>query len=160
MAIFDSTQYANQVAIPPVLDSANKSYGKLRFQEITFTKVGAGADGDDIRLIKLPPGRVTLLGGKLSFLRFSAFGASRVWKLGYLAYKNKLGVDVAQSLSAIQSAVDISAAVETHLLLAAQAAFGSITFESLSGVTLIGEVTGGTIPDGATIGGGLVYSVE
>lgn len=159
MAIFDSVQYANQVATPPVLDSSNESYGKLRHQAIDFTKSGAGADGDDIRIFKLPPGRVTLIGPN-SYLRFSAFGASRVWKLGWLAYTNRSGVAVAANLSGLQSAVDISAAVETRLMPAAVKANGRMTFDSLSGVTLIGEVTGGTIPDAATILGALQFAVE
>lgn len=159
MATFNSTQYANQIAIPPVLDRADQSYGKVRFQKIDYTQINAGADGDEVNIIKLPPGRVTLI-GPLSYLRFSALGASRVWKLGWLSYKDRQGNVVAASLSGIQSGVDVSAAVQTNLAPAAVDADGLITFDSLGGVVLQGEVTGGTIPAAATILGGLMYTVE
>lgn len=159
MTVFNSLQYAAQIAIPPVIDQAYNSYGKLRMQKINYTQLATGTDGDELNLIKLPPGRVSLIGG-LSYLRFSAWTASTVIKVGWLAYKDPFGVDVAASLSGIIASQSIATAAQVMLSPITVDADGVILFESLGGVVLQAEITGAAPLAAAVLNGVFVYAVE
>lgn len=55
MASTNSPEYANSVAVPPVLQAPGKWYGKLRMFEAVIT-LASQASGDDISLFVLPQG--------------------------------------------------------------------------------------------------------
>jgi hypothetical protein len=154
----NSTEYGNQIAKPVVKADVAVAYGKLRFLQVTFTQGAAAGDaGSSVGLIKLPAGKVALLGW-LSHFDISAFGASRVLDVGWDAYKDKSGTAVVADDNGLDDNLDVSSA--------SAVAIGSIiggdvkVFESLNGVVLRATVAGGTIPAGATIKGGVVISVE
>lgn len=153
----NSTQYANQIAVPPVYMEAEQFYGKLRVFKFNHTQSGAGDATSTVNFVKLPPGKVMLCAAQ-SNVKFSAFGASRTFSIGYAAYKLQDGTAQAASAAAITSAADVSAAVS--LTPGAALADGTLTFTSRAGVVLQGTVAGGTIPDAATIQGTWVVAVE
>jgi hypothetical protein len=153
----NSTQYGNQIAIPPVYMEAEQFYGKLRVLKFNFTQAGAGSAASVAQLLRLPAGKVMLCAGQ-SQIKTSAFGASRTLSLGYAAYKLQDGTTQAASAAAISSAVDVSAAIAWTP--GAALADGTLTFTSRAGVLLIATVAGGTIPDLATIQGTYVIAVE
>ena len=106
----------------------------------------AGDSGTTISLGKLPAGRIRVLPEGIR-LQCSAFGASRVLKLGHRAYAKELGAVEAEDDDAFGAAVDVSAAAIKVGTLA------TLTFDMFSrtGVDLFGTVTGGTVPIGATL---------
>ncbi len=153
----NSTQYANQIAIPPVIMEAGVNYGKLRVSQFNFTQDTEGSAASVARLYRLPAGKVTLYCGQ-SQIKTSAFGASRVLDIGYAQYIDQGGDTVAASAAAINNDIDVSGAATT--VPGAALADGTITFTSRAGVVLMATVAGGTIPDDATIQGTWVYAVE
>ena len=153
----NSTQYGNQIAIPPVIMEAEQHYGKLRVVKYNFTQSGAGDATSVQRLYKLPAGKIMLCCDQ-SRVHNSAFGASRTLSIGYAAYQAQDGSAVAASAAALSSAVDVSGA--SSFIPGAVLADGTITFTSRGGVLLQSTVAGGTIPDAATIQGTWVFAVE
>lgn len=157
MTTQNSTQYANQIAIPPVIMEANQFYGKLRVMKFNFTQSGAGSAASIARLIRLPAGKVMLLALN-SRVKTSAMGTGRTMHLGYAQYRLQDGTIQTASNAAINSAVDVAAAATTTP--GAALADGTITFISRGGVILIATINVGTIPDTATIQGTWVFAVE
>jgi len=141
------------------------SYAKLR--ELYF-KIVNGAVALDatstVELGELPPGAVRVF-PHLGKLVSSAFGASRVLKIGHHAYRsspsaNPVGTpDIAEDDDAFSTGLDISANAAI-----ANAWGPALTvkydFYSTGGIKLFGTVTGGTIPAAATLEGVLLYAVE
>lgn len=153
----NSTQYANQIAVPPVIMEAGVNYGKLRVAQFNFTQSGVGSAASVARLYRLPAGKVTLYCGQ-SQVKTSAMGASRVLDIGYAQYIGQTGTTVSAAAAAINNDIDVENAATT--VPGAVLADGTITFTSRAGVVLIATVAGGTIPDAATIQGTWVYAVE
>lgn len=164
VTVENSLEYANQIARPPVTMESNTVYGKLRLYNFHFTQGAAAGDATSTqRLIKLPAGKVRLI-GPLSYVIPSAFGAARVLDIGWEAYRDKLGVAVAASANGVNDDIDVSAAVLARLGVTAagvpKLADGTKLFESSAGVVLFSTVAGGTIPAGATLQGVLTIAVE
>lgn len=127
-----------------------EDHGKLRFQYAYFKNL-SGAAGDatsTVELVKLPPGRVRLV-PHLARLRSSAFGASRVLKIGHRAYsKGSMSDLIAEDDDAFSSALDISAAAAVANSLGTQLKYD---LYSVAGITVFATVTGGTIPTDAEL---------
>lgn len=155
-----SAEYTNMTAKPPVLADAAVSYGKLRLLQFTFTQGAAAGDaGSSAALVKLPAGKVALIGA-LSRIECSAFGAARTLDIGWDAYKDKNGTAVVADDNGLTDNLDVSAAAAADLTQLAVLGGGIKVFESLNGVVLRATVAGGTIPIAATLKGYVVVSVE
>ena len=153
-----STEYENQTSVNPDFTEANVSTGKVRIQQITFTQDGAGDATSTVDLIKLPAGKVTLVGA-LSKLDVSAFGASRTLDVGWGAYTKADGTGVDADPDGLDDGLDVAAA--SQISLGSELLNGGVkVFDNRKGVKLLGTVAGGTIPDGATIKGFIAYVVE
>lgn len=136
------------------------SFGKLR--ELYFKIVNgavAGDDGSVAELGWLPPGAVRLL-PKLTHLRCTAFGASRVLKIGHRKYFFGDGASdfVAEDDDAFSSAIDISGA--TADVTNPFGATVKYDIYSKTGVRLFGTVTDGTFPANAELEGYIAYAYE
>lgn len=153
-----STQITNGEAKPPVMLEPRDSHGRLRVAKFDFTQGAAAGDATSTAdLVKLPPGKIRVL-GSLSKICFSAFGAARTLDVGYTAHTDSNGTTVVAAAAAFCSAVDVSAAGSAVLDEAiAAGADTTATFDSRSGVTLQAKVAGGTIPAAATLKGYIVY---
>lgn len=153
---FLSIQMADGFAnIPP------DYHAKLRMMKFELAAVTVAGDANStVDLCMLPPGRVKILPW-LSRIKVSAMGASRLLDLGHRAYSAlatpPAGNEVAEDLDALIADLDVSSAV-------ALSAWSSTVVEwdmySRSGVMLSVQVTGGTIPIGATIEGFCAYLYE
>jgi len=133
--------------------------GRKRVAEFTYTAPSAHDAGSDVVLARLPANRMKILGTE-SYLKTSAFGSSRVGKIGYLAYTDLDGEAVVADDDALASALDLSSAATNTLHNAIALADTSLTIESQGGVDINLTVTGGTIPSGATIKGYITYIVD
>lgn len=124
-------------------------HGKLRFAYGKVTQSGAGDATSTWEIAKLPPGRVRIL-PHLSRYKVSALGASRVMDIGHRAYYAASFTDTvaeAEDDNAFADNIDVSGA--THATWPTTAGL-KFDMYSREGVTIYANVTGGTIPDGAT----------
>lgn len=159
MTIQNSTQYANQIAIPPVIMEANVFLGKLRVIKYNFTQAtGTGSIGSTARLVKLPAGKVMLCAGQ-SQCKVAGLTTAATIDLGYAAYMNQDGVTVTADVDAITDGQAVLAAGTTFIPGAALAD-GTLTFTSRAGVVLIATTGGATMPVAATIQGTWVFAIE
>lgn len=118
---------------------------------VPFETTQTDADGDansTLELVKVPSGTRVIM--PLTYVTYSAFGASRVLSFGHRAYTDKDGSTVAEDLTDFGTALDVSAA-GTSALTALTSALNSRLFEG--DVVLVAQCTGGTIPQNATLNG-------
>lgn len=155
------TVYSNQVTsldaktILPTRDLT----GRKRVAYFSYTAPSAHADGSDVVLVRLPANRIRILGTE-SYLKTSAFGASRVGKVGTLGYTDLDGDAAVADDDALASALNLAAAATNTLAGNIALADVALTVESQSGVDINLTVTGGTIPSDATIKGYITYIVD
>lgn len=135
------------------------SFGKLRF--LYFKCVNTLGDGDAGSIVEfgwLPPGAVRILPA-FARLRCTAFGASRVLKIGHRKYMTAdESADVAEDDDAFSSGLDISAALAS----VASPMGATIKYDvySKQAIRLFGTVTGGTYPNNAELEGYVGYLYE
>lgn len=86
MAVQNSTQVANLVAVPKVELSVKQRDGRVRIARFDFTQSGAGSAADEGNLCDLPAGARILAG--LSYLRNSASVGTQTLSLGTRAHRN------------------------------------------------------------------------
>ena len=147
----NTTQYANTIASPKVL---NPRPGMVFFQSFDHTQSGAGDDGSTVTVFQIEAG--SRLYTHLSTIKFSAFGASRVLKFGWLAYTDPDGTAVSADDDGLFAALDVSSAgykrmIEAPTVGAGLDANGTRLFKSTA--TLVLTCTGGTWPASAAISG-------
>jgi hypothetical protein len=133
--------------------------GRKRVAEFTYTAPSAHDAGSDVVLVRLPANRMKILGTE-SYLKTSAFGASRLGKVGYLAYTDLDGDAVVADDDSLAVSLDLSSAATNTLAGNIALADVSLLIESQGGVDINLTVTGGTIPSGATIKGYITYVVD
>jgi hypothetical protein len=151
----NSDLMANVVLSPPAFNAPSKSKGRLVCEAFSFTQVGIGDINSTIRICQLPQ-KARLL-ADLCFFRFSAFGAARLLSFGYEAYSKPDGSVVAASMTALGSALDVATASRGTLAATPTAPTNDTEFEGSP--VIVAQCTGGTIPDGATFKGIMVYSL-
>ena len=158
MTTTNSTQYANGVAVPPVMNDANLHNGKLRFFEFDYTQDGAGVAGDDVRIVKLPAGKVRVV-LPMCRIAWSTMGASRTMDMGWEAYTDSDNAAVAADPNGLDDGVDVSAAGSVNPSGTVGGA-ETYLFDSMDGVVLTLQINDGTIPNAATLKGYIVAVVE
>lgn len=110
-----------------------------------FTQGAAAGDATStMDLLYLPAGKYRIV-GRNSYIRFSAFGASRTLSVGHTGYTTHEGTPVGASANVFASAVDVSAAGSAALL-------ADTLIDTRVPVKVQASVAGGTIPAAATIG--------
>ena len=118
---------------------------------VTFshTQQVVGDANSVIVLFRTPTGRSRFLSFQ-SWFRHSAWGTARLVSLGWLAYVDEYGATQAQNLTAIASALDLAASGTKHVGLNITGG-QSFLFETPRWIAA--QVTGGTVPVGATLSG-------
>lgn len=168
MAITDesSAQIAAVAATPPVFIPSTDRGGRLRFSRFDFTQSEQGDDGSRVRLIALPAGNLRLVMGQ-SLISHSAFGASRVASVGWLAHTHPSNLTaqsqpevIAADPDGLSSAQDISGGGSFSFTPTGGGGEETRLFESKHGVVLTLTVTGGTIPAGAALSGYFCYVMD
>lgn len=143
---------------PETRGNVKENHSKVRFAHFNLDAVAVAGDANTtIELCKLPPGPVRVI-PELSRVKNSAFGASRVLKIGHRAYQNRDNPSLAQIAEdddAFGSALDMATATT-------QKVGSAVKFDvySKEGITVFATVTGGTIPVGATLDGFIAYTYE
>ncbi|HWT40386.1 MAG TPA: hypothetical protein VN081_03930 [Dongiaceae bacterium] len=126
--------------------------GQIKAKPFTYTNnTGAAiAAGSYIELCSVGPCRIL----PNSSVSTSALGAARVLNLGLQEYTDRNGAVTAQAAANLLSALDVSAAV-TQKLLGSDANSATIGagLDVTGPTAVLAQVTGGTIPAGATING-------
>lgn len=153
-----STQYADYVANPTVKVKGSDWGAKLRtsYAKLTFTAAGfTTAAAGDIKLIKLPPGRVRLYAG-LSWLQCPQGTATSDLDVGWAAYTNQAGEAVAASGAGIANSLDVGgAAINEDLNSVAQ----YFEFDSQSGVDIVCSFDTANSPASGDLVMSLVYAI-
>lgn len=146
---------------PQSFTSTRELSGRLRVATFEYTNATGGTieDGSTVNLVKLPKNRVKVI-GTLSQVKTSALGGSRVLKAGFRAFTKLDGSDQNADDDALCAALDVAAAGVHTLSNLIATAGTALQLESQDGVTLFATVTGGTVPNGATIKGQIVYVVD
>jgi hypothetical protein len=150
MATFNSTEYGNTVAIPPVMNDACDEHGRVRVASFTYTQSGAGTAGDNVLLTTLPGGTLRVLQVSVTY---SAFGASRTLKIGHTGYTSIANAAVAASTTAFLASTSIASAGTTTTDITTK-------WTSREGMAISGLVEGGTLPDAATLTGYVLYTID
>lgn len=137
-------------------------HGKFRVQYFKYENLTGGtlADGTEIDLFDLPPGRVRVF-PKLSSYRTTALGAARVLDIGHRAYYPSYNPGTAEieDDDAFVANKDVSAAVSDAAFDGGQTKIKFDLF-SRNGVRVYATVDGGTIPANGIIEGYMVYVYE
>lgn len=153
-----SAQLALTGADPRRPNPVHEWAGRLRLALFDFTQAGAGDAGSIAELVKLPAGHVRLI-LPLSRIGFSAMGSARTMDLGWAAYADHDGNPVAADPDGLDAGVDVASAGSVN----PSGTVGggeTVLFEAREGLVITARVTGGTIPDGATLKGYFVYVVD
>lgn len=146
------------LGVPTSRINVHQWMGRVRIMHFTFTQGAAAGDANSIaRLVKLPAGKVRVLGG-MSKIYFSAFGASRVLDVGYDAYVDDNGDDVSADLDALANNINVASAGDSDI--DNNTADGTLLLESREGVEIQAQVAGGTIPAAATLKGYIAFVVD
>lgn len=153
---FKSTELGDEYRGSPIND-----HSKVRLQYFNLPAVTVAGDANStIDLCDLPPGAIRVI-PELSRILPSAYGASRVMKIGHRAYQkadaymNAGATDEAEDDDAFGSAIDVATAVNRNVGTSL-----GYSMSSKSGIRVFATVTGGTIPIGGTLKGFLAYTYE
>lgn len=125
--------------------------GEVRLAYFSHTQDGAGDADSTVELIKLPAGRVRVI-GHLSRVETSAFGSSRTLAIGHAAAAAVGGEAIAADDAAFAAATSVASA-------GGFACTGMPLIETEGGIRVLATVAGGTIPDSATVEGAIAYMV-
>lgn len=152
-----STQLALRATLPlnaiEVVDRA-----KLRIERIDFKQNGAGAIGSTIDLVGFGPGHIRII-PVLSWLSWSAYGASCTLSVGHTGYTKLDGTVVAAAPAAIEDTLNVASAGFAYLGVGTNAAAnaGGLEIESKGSLLLQAVIAGAAIPDQATLAGWIAY---
>jgi hypothetical protein len=147
----NSTQVGRSLSVPPEMNDAQEDGGRARIKAFDFTQGAAAGDANSVQVLaKMPAGKVRVL---RAVLVCSAFGASRVLSLGHGAYKNASNATVVRDEDKFAASIDVSGA-------ATKTAEINTVIDNRGGFLFLAQVTGGTIPAGATLNGYVEYVVD
>lgn len=153
-----STQYTTQQVSGGTLNPDERD-GRLRSAYFIHDQSGAGDAGSIVYTVKLPPGRVRLI-GKLCNVYVNWTTASATMDVGWLAYTGMDGTAVAASADGLDDGLDVDAAGNKNLCSALAATGYTKLFESSTGVTITFKSASTAIASGDDLAGTLVYVVD
>tara|TARA_R100001377_G_scaffold85297_1_gene71370 strand:- start:1048 stop:1539 length:492 start_codon:yes stop_codon:yes gene_type:complete len=138
VTVQNSVQITNEIATPVVKSETTTKTGKLRFAFFTHDQVGAGDANSTVALVKLPAGRVRLIGG-LSRMYVNWTQGSQTMDIGWDAYVDQNGADVAADVDGLVDGLDVDSvgyfSMESNVA-AGKLLGGTHLFDSRDGVTI------------------------
>jgi len=152
-----STQLTNLDALPPVLEDSADYAGRLRVAYFAATQDGAGDATSSVEVVRLPPGRVTLL-GRLSNIEHAWTTASATMDVGWDAYTEPDGTAIAADPNGLDDGIDVDTAGETTI--GSVVAAGRKQFDSNTGVSIRLTSEDEILADTNTAEGYLIYIVD
>lgn len=147
-------QLTNLDAVPPVIENSHNLHGRLRIAYFSHTQSGAGDATSSAEIVRLPPGKVTLLGA-LCNCTHNWTTASATMDVGWDAYTDLDGTAVAADSDGIDDGISVDTAGSTAFGSALTA--GRKVFESQDGVSIRLTSQDTAIADTNTASGYLVY---
>lgn len=161
LAVTESTQYGYTIAVPPVALAPCNHHGKLRVAWFDWANgLVAGDAGGVISIVRLPAGRVRLL-GRLSSIYHNMTTGGNTIDIGWAAYTGIDGVAVDADPDGLDDGVSVETAgtINIGTVAAVLATCGSKLFESQSGV-VITVTSVGIVAASDVLQGHLVYVLE
>lgn len=134
--------------------------GEVKIAYFAHDQSGAGDSSSIVYAVKLPPGRVRLI-GKLCNVYVNWTTASATMDVGWLAYTGLDGTTVAADADGLDDGLDVDAAGNRNLCSVAACAATGYTklFESRDGVTITFTTASTAIASGDDLVGTLAYVV-
>lgn len=155
----NSTEYGNSIATPPTIQDAQVLAGKVRIAYFSHTQSGAGDSGSSAAVVKLPPGKVRML-GRMSEAYVNWTTAAATLDVGWDAYTNIDGTAVAADVDGIDDGISVEVAGFQVFGTALTANGGDKVFESRDGVVLRLTSASTAIIAGNVAVGHIAYVVE
>ena len=157
----NSAEYTNRIATPLVTANAVNDKGKLRSLTFTHNQDGTGDAGSIVVLGKLPAGTVKIIGGSSRFYCNWTDG-SNTMDIGWVAYNDADGAEVAVDVDGIVDGLDVDTAgyfsMESNTA-AGKLLGGNTTFSSKEGVIITAKSIG-ALADGDDLSGTITYIVD
>lgn len=144
----NSTEYGNQVAVPPTPLDPTQLHGRLRVAHFEFTWI-TGDVNSLLNMVKMPQGKVRIL--EVTLVK-SAFGTGATLDLGHTGYTNLAGTAVAASENAFATALDIDDTANLSQVV-------DVVVESRGGFTIQGKIETATAT-AETLSGWFTYVVD
>lgn len=162
----NSTEYANTVATPPVMNQPTEDHGRMRVKYFKHTQSGAGDAGSSVALCKLPGGKVRMILA-LSRVYVNWTTTSANLDLGWDAYTSGASGTEGDTIAADPDGLVDNLDVDTvgyftfeGSLAATKALGGTYVFESQDGVVIRATSQAAAMADGDVIAGYIIYVVD
>jgi len=162
----NSTQHANTVAVPSVMNDPADHHGRMRIMYFSHDQDGAGDATSIVKLGKLPAGKVRIFMG-LSRAYVNWTTSSAKIDLGWEAYQDLTGATVSADPDGLINGISVDtvgyfslegASADTGAPL--KATGGTKLFETQSGVVITASSTDTAIVSGDDLAGYLVYTID
>jgi hypothetical protein len=164
--IQNSTQHANTVAVPTVMNDPADHHGRMRIMYFSHDQDGAGDATSYVKLGKLPAGKVRLFMG-LSRAYVNWTTSSATIDLGWLAYQDLEGTTVSADADGLINGISVDTVGYFSLEGASgstgaplKATGGTKLFETQSGVVITASSTDQALVSGDDLAGYLVYTID
>jgi len=162
----NSTQYANTVAVPSVMNDPSDHHGRMRIMYFSHDQDGAGDATSSVALGKIPAGKVRLFMG-LSRAYVNWTTSSATIDLGWDAYIDLAGDAVAADPDGLINGISVDTVGYFSLEGASggtgaplKATGGTKLFESQGGVLIRATTQDVAIVDGDDLAGYMVYTID
>ena len=158
----NSTEYANTVATPPVMNQPTEDHGRMRIKYFKHTQSGAGDAGSSVVLCKLPGGKVRMILA-LSRVYVNWTTSSANLDLGWDAYTAMDDSTTAADTDGLVDNTSVDSVGYFNFeggLAATKALGGTYVFESKDGVVIRATSQAAAMADGDVIAGYIVYVVD
>lgn len=153
----ESTEYANVFTTkPPEMNDTTSLHGRLRIAYFVHNQSGAGDATSSVAVVKLPPGKVRLL-GNLSRIYVNWTTASATMDVGWDAYSQRDGTAVVADPNGLDDGIDVDTAGATGICSIQAATANAKLFESKDGVTIRLTSQDTAIADDDDVVGYLIY---
>lgn len=155
-----SDQYtAAYITTPATRQHPSDWHGRLRLMYFTANNLTGGDATSDITLVKLPAGRVRLI-GKMSHIYVNFTTSMATLDVGWAAYTDEDGTAVAASSAGIDDGIDVDTA-GAQVLGSALAATGyTKEFESRDGVNIVATCQDVALAANDDIAGVIAYITD
>lgn len=148
----------NLDASPPVIDHSFNNHGRLRVAYFSHTQDGVGDATSDIEAVRLPPGKVRVL-GNLSNIEVSWATSSATMDVGWGAYSDLDGTAVAADPNGLDDGIDVDTA-NTETVIGSLVEAKTKVFESQDGVSIMLTSQDVALADGDIAEGYIIYVMD
>ena len=161
MATFYSEQVTKLNTVPADMINVDELHGKVRIAKFDYAQVAEGAADSIIQLVKLPAGRIRLLGKESALYHNLTTGAVDL-DIGWAAYTNFSGTAVVADADGLDDNVDCETAgiIRIGTVAAVLAVCGNKVFESQEGVIITATIKTAVIAATDVLRGYIAYVLD